>query len=170
MHPNCALQFAALAFAAVVAAGAAHAASREPPLPGATAIRVTVTTADGSTVTFIAREYEVTGLSKGGTGAHDYAPFIVGRGMDIATSPRIARWFAEGEKFPVVLIELVDFTGALIFSYMLEDAWVAVYRHITTATGVIEDVGFGFKEIVFTGTDAVRDEAHIFLDRERAGP
>jgi hypothetical protein len=167
MHRNRTLKFAALPLAAIVVAGAAHAVSRD---PGPTVISVTVTTAAGSTITFFAREYEVTGLSMGATGAHEYAPFIVGRGMDLATSPRIARWFAEGEKFPVVRVETHDVTGAILYSYVLEDAWVAVYRHITTPTGVIEDVGFGFKEIVFTGTDAVPDQAHIFLDRERRGP
>jgi len=137
---------------------------REPPT-GVTALRVTITTESGP-LEFLARSYEHLGLSTGSTGAHEYVPFTVSKGIDQATSPRLARLFATGEALPSVQVDVIDATATVLFSYTFNDAWLAVYRHVTQAVGVVEDVGFGFKTMVYTfGTDVVPDNARISLDR-----
>jgi type VI protein secretion system component Hcp len=139
---------------------------REPPGSSITVLRVTITPRSGSPVMFFARSYENLGLSTGSTGAHEYVPFVVSHGIDQSTSPRLAQLFATGEPLPTVQIDVLDATGALLFSYALTDAWVAVYRHVTQTAGVVEDVGFGFKTITYTfGTEVVTDNARISLDR-----
>src|SRR5215210_6016306 len=85
--------------------------AREPPT-GVTLQRVTITPRSGSPVVFFARSYEHLGLSTGSTGAHEYVPFTVSKGVDEATSPRLARLFATGEALQTVQVEVLDATAS----------------------------------------------------------